>query len=127
MAEALPGWYDDPFGHLGLIRYWDGNGWTEYVQPAVGPTEQHAGGTPTVTQRRTDLSGLSIASFVLALFGLGLYCVFPQILVVVSPVAIGLAIPGLWSSRKELSQAALVISGSCLFLLAVLIWMLSQR
>lgn len=33
MTSAAPGWYTDPAG-APLDRWWDGAGWTQYVQPA---------------------------------------------------------------------------------------------
>lgn len=34
MTNPPPNWYPDPV-QPGLVRYWDGSGWTEHVQPAV--------------------------------------------------------------------------------------------
>lgn len=47
-----PGWYPDGNGNQ---RWWDGNGWTDHVQPdqsATQPTEQ-LGATPTQQQAQT--------------------------------------------------------------------------
>lgn len=30
------GWYPDPNGDGGALRYWDGSGWTEHTAPAAG-------------------------------------------------------------------------------------------
>lgn len=59
MNEPLAGWYDDPTGGPGDLRWWDGQQWTEHVRrgqsappssallpPAPGSTT--AGTTPTV-------------------------------------------------------------------------------
>src|SRR4051812_23079221 len=35
-TEIAPGWYPDPQTE-GQLRYWDGNAWTEHVQPAGQP------------------------------------------------------------------------------------------
>ena len=29
---AVPGWYSDPSA-TGMVRYWDGAGWTQHIQP----------------------------------------------------------------------------------------------
>lgn len=34
------GWYQDPAGDPALLRYWDGAGWTEHVQPAQQAQEE---------------------------------------------------------------------------------------
>ncbi|PCN49480.1 hypothetical protein Csp2054_00500 [Curtobacterium sp. 'Ferrero'] len=34
MTNVQPGWYDDGSG---TMRWWDGNAWTEQVQPAAAP------------------------------------------------------------------------------------------
>lgn len=39
MTNAQPGWYPDPAGNTGKLRYWDGTQWTEHYaepQPAAG-------------------------------------------------------------------------------------------
>lgn len=35
-SDVAPGWYPDPQA-AGQVRYWDGSGWTEHVQPAGTP------------------------------------------------------------------------------------------
>jgi uncharacterized protein YxjI len=40
-----PGWYPDPAGSQGT-RWWDGQGWTDHVQPASPPPVQQSGGAP---------------------------------------------------------------------------------
>ena len=37
MTNAQPGWYPDPAGDTGKLRYWDGTQWTDHLaepQPA---------------------------------------------------------------------------------------------
>src|SRR6056297_1331337 len=35
-GNSRPGWYDDPDDAM-LLRYWDGNGWTEHTAPRSAP------------------------------------------------------------------------------------------
>ena len=52
MAEqtVAPGWYPDPSGSAGSLRWWDGQQWGEQVREAVGvapePAVEAAGAAP---------------------------------------------------------------------------------
>ncbi len=43
MTNAQPGWYPDPAGDTGKLRYWDGTQWTDHLaepQPARAPARR---------------------------------------------------------------------------------------
>ncbi|MFT4262110.1 MAG: RDD family protein [Nocardioides sp.] len=43
MTQAAAGWYPDPEPSAsGLLRYWDGQGWTEHVSAPPSPTAQRS-------------------------------------------------------------------------------------
>lgn len=46
MANPVADWYDDP-DNPGILRFWDGDAWTERRKPAA----------PPVVQRETDIAG----------------------------------------------------------------------
>lgn len=63
--SAGPGWHPDPSGS-GLLRWWDGHGWTDHTAPAYGPPPSSGPFVP-----RTDTSGYAVASLVLSVLWLG--------------------------------------------------------
>ena len=46
-AMAQPGWYPDPSGTPGQLRYFDGNAWTTQVMPAAAPGTKQKGSGPS--------------------------------------------------------------------------------
>ena len=50
-----PGWYADPAGQPGLLRYWDGRAWTSSTQPVSPPVPPPA----TVSRAYTSAAGPS--------------------------------------------------------------------
>ena len=47
MSEPAEGWYPDPNGAPHL-RWWDGQAWTDYVEPYMEPTSSaHAAPDPS--------------------------------------------------------------------------------
>jgi len=48
------GWYPDPYGVPGLLRWWDGSTWTQHTHPGAG-TEGADGGAPAATVQQTTV------------------------------------------------------------------------
>jgi hypothetical protein len=47
MSDLTPsGWYEDPYGTPGLLRWWDGRQWTEATEPAQAAPEPLYGQAP---------------------------------------------------------------------------------
>jgi hypothetical protein len=44
------GWYPDPYGAVGLLRWWDGAAWTEHTYAEVTPAAAAPGADPTTFQ-----------------------------------------------------------------------------
>jgi hypothetical protein len=45
-APSPPGWFPDPYGAPGLLRWWDGGQWTQATHPASGPAPGQQSGPP---------------------------------------------------------------------------------
>ncbi|WP_338890514.1 DUF2510 domain-containing protein [Rhodococcus sovatensis] len=52
-----PGWHPDP-SEPGLIRYWDGNQWTEHTQPTTGPTAEETAPTEATAPGQPERTGV---------------------------------------------------------------------
>lgn len=50
-----PGWYPDPGGQPGLLRYWDGQGWTAATRPAPAPIAEPSAPRDPAPRRRSPL------------------------------------------------------------------------
>lgn len=59
MTNAQPGWYPDPAGDTGKLRYWDGTQWTDHLaepQPAPGAADATPGAQAAPAQNGADPS-----------------------------------------------------------------------
>ncbi len=70
-----PGWYPDPAGNTGMLRWWDGVQWTQHVAPAAPTTVPTASVAvaqqqPTTTSTPQEKSALGITGFVLGIIAL---------------------------------------------------------
>jgi len=136
-GHAPAGWYPDPAGDPTIVRYWDGQTWTEQTQPMVNQAQMNNVGMPPVTpqpvyapgqavpafvteQPATDRKGLATAGLILGIVSLVIFCLswfdFPVIIVGVILSALGLK-----SSKKGMAMAGLIMSLLALVLVIILI------
>ena len=67
-GQAQPGWYPDPSGPPGQMRWWDGTRWTEHLQPAPGAAPP---GAPARSSSSNTLVIILVVLGVLAVLGIG--------------------------------------------------------
>lgn len=72
-GAPAPGWYHDEHG---LVRWWDGTGWTEHIQvPAAAPLAPGFAPTPTPPADAAGSGGPSYAPWIIALVSVLALCI----------------------------------------------------
>jgi hypothetical protein len=145
--EQIPaGWYPDPAGDTTKIRYWDGQAWTEQVQPALNPElrnapigyEQPTGnlvppqpvyapgqdvsayaGPPQNTGR----DGFAIAALVLGIIGVPA-CLCWGLSILPGGLAVIFGILSLKSSRKGMAIAGIICGAIAIVLGIIFIYIM---
>ena len=78
MPEGLPGWYPDPAGVPGRLRYWDGSQWSTVTtddprEPLPGDATPQGGETPVPDRRRLTVIIAVIVVVVIGVVSLAVY------------------------------------------------------
>jgi hypothetical protein len=84
---VLPGWYPDPYG-ADTLRYWDGQGWTEYefatAVPISTPNPPNESARLAASKRRRDRSlialGVIAGVAVFVVIGAGMLLASPEVI-----------------------------------------------
>src|SRR5215472_6432719 len=53
------GWYPDPYGVPGLLRWWDGSTWTHHTHPGSGTNEAN-GAEPAATVQQAAVQPMAV-------------------------------------------------------------------
>jgi hypothetical protein len=67
--RAAPGWYPDPLGPPGQLRWWDGNAWSASVRSPSAPRAGTAATTPAARRKRRTVGWAALGAFALAVSG----------------------------------------------------------
>ena len=128
MANGQPpaGWYPDPAGDASVVRYWDGNTWTEQTQPMVNQQSLNNIGTPPPTPQpvytpgqtvqtymvapaEKDHKGFAVAGLAIGIASIVFFCL-SWVDAIIGIVGVVLSAIGIKSSRKKMAITGLVLS-----------------
>lgn len=117
MNETTPaaGWYPDPTGDLGKLRYWNGIEWTDQYQAAPQQPLQNTPGVPvqqipyaSQAAPAGDNPNLAIASLVFGIFG-PFAAVFAILGYTCGITAIVFGAKSLKSTRRKMAIAGIIL------------------
>jgi len=136
-GHAPAGWYPDPAGNTTIVRYWDGQAWTEQTQPMVSQEQLNHIGMPPVTPAPVYAPGQAIPSYAIdepvknrkgpALAGMILgivsivLCCFSWVDIIIAIVAIVLSAVGIKSTRKKMAITGIIL-GVVGIIAAAIMW-----
>jgi hypothetical protein len=136
-GQASAGWYPDPAGETGLLRYWDGQAWTEQTQVKPNPDQLLNIGTPVTPApvyapgqvipefvqaqpTKKDRKGMAVAGLVLGIVAVVFSC-FTWVDMFVAVLAIVFGALGIQSSRKKMAIVGLILG--IVGIIFAVIWM----